>query len=75
MRGYITDKYALWLQFRAINESTLHRTGRKIGSVGGGITLKMEKKAESTGVLNIYVNLIMDAQLNIKNGVFHFAMY
>ena len=27
---YLTDKYALWLDFRRIDESTLHRTGRRI---------------------------------------------
>ena len=25
---YLTDKYALWLDIRTIDENTLHRTGR-----------------------------------------------
>ena len=44
---YLTDKYALWLDFRMIDENTLHGMGRGIGSAGGGITLEIEKKAES----------------------------
>ena len=27
---YLTDKYALWLDFRTIDENTLHGTGRRI---------------------------------------------
>ena len=50
---YVTDNYALWLDFRTINENALHGTHRKIGSSGGGgeITLKIEKKAELNGAL------------------------
>ena len=63
---YLTNKYALWIDFRTINENSLHGTGWKIGSVGEGITLQIKKKAETAGELY----LIMDAQLNIKEGVF-----
>ena len=41
---YLTDKYALWLDFRMINENTLHGTGRKIGSAEEGIILETERK-------------------------------
>ena len=27
---YLTDRYALWLDFRTIDENELHRSGRKI---------------------------------------------
>ena len=66
---YVTDIYALWLDFWTIDENTLHGTDRKIGRPGGGeeITLQIEKKAESTGALKAYIYLIMDAQLNIEN--------
>ena len=68
---YLTDKYALWIDFRAIDENTLHGTGRKVGSEGGGITLQIEKKAESAeALINAYIYLIMDAQLNNENGAF-----
>ena len=47
--------------------------GREIGSMGGGITLQIEKEAETAG--EAYVYLIMDAQLNIQNGTFDSAVY
>ena len=51
---------------RLVNE--LHGTGRQIGSTSGGITIQVEKKAESPGALKAYIYLIMDAQLNIQFG-------
>ena len=72
---YLTDKYALWLNYRMIDENELHGTGRKIASASEGITLQIEKKAESDGALNAYIYLIMDAQLNIRNGAFVSALY
>ena len=38
---YLTDKYALWLDFRTIDENSLHRTGRRIENVSEGITLQI----------------------------------
>ena len=73
--GYLTDKYALWLDFRTIDKTSLHLTGRKIENTSEGITLQIEKKAESAGSLNAYIYLIMDAQLNIQNGTFVSALY
>ena len=72
---YFTDKYVLWLHFRTIDKSALHEMGRKIENASEGITLQIEKKAESTGPLNVYIYLIMDAQLNIQNGAYVSAMY
>ena len=59
---YLTDRYALWLDFRTIDENELHRTGRRIENASEGITLPIEKKVESAGALNAYIYLIMDAQ-------------
>ena len=59
---YLVNRYALWLDFRTIDENELHRTGRHIENVSEGITLQIEKKAESVGALNAYIYLIMDAQ-------------
>ena len=67
---YLVNKYALWLDFRTIDENELHRTGRQIGNTSGGITIQVEKKAESSGALKAYIYLIMDAQLNIQNGAY-----
>ena len=46
-----------------------------IGSAGGGITSQIKKKAEMARELKAYIYFIMDAQLNIQNGVFISAMY
>ena len=72
---YLTDRYALWLNFRTIDENDLHRMGRRIENTSKGITLQIEKKAESAGALNAYIYLIMDAQLNIKDGAFVSVLY
>ena len=72
---YLTDRYALWLNFRTIDENALHRTGRRIENASEGITLQIEKKVESAGALNAYIYLIMDAQLNIQTGAYVSAIY
>ena len=68
---YLVNKYALWLDFRKIDENELHGTGRRIENASEGI----EKKAESSGALNACIYLIMDAQLNIKDGAYISAVY
>ena len=72
---YLVNKYALWLDFRTIDENKLHGTGRRIENASEGITLQIEKKAESAGALNAYIYLIMDAQLNIQNATYISAVY
>ena len=58
-----------------IDENALHRTGRRIANALDGITLQIEKKAESVGAFNTYIYLIMDAQLSIQNGAFVCTIY
>ena len=72
---YLVNKYALWLNFRMTDENELHGTGRRIENASEGITLQIEKKAETAGALNAYIYLIMDAQLNIQNGAYVSAVY
>ena len=72
---YLVNKYALWLDFRMIDENELHVTGRRIENASEGITLQIEKKEESAGALNAYIYLIMDAQLNIQNGAYFSVVY
>ena len=72
---YLVNKYALWLDFRTIDENKLHGMSRRIENASEGITLQIEKKEESSGALNAYIYLIMDAQLNIQNGVYVSAVY
>ena len=64
---YLVNKYALWLDFRTIDENELHGMGRRIENASEGITLQIEKKQESAGAINAYIYLIMIAQLNIQN--------
>ena len=42
---YLTDKYALWLDFRTIDGNTLHGMGRRTENASEGITLQIEKKS------------------------------
>ena len=72
---YLTDKYALWFDFRMIDEDILHGKGRRIENASEGITFQIEKKEESAGALNANIYLIMDAQLNIQNGVYVSTLY
>ena len=75
VREYLTDRYALWLDLRMIDENELHETGRRIENASEGITLQTEKKEELAGAFNAYIYLIMDAQLNIQNGTYVSAIY
>ena len=72
---YLVNKYALWLDFRTIDENELQGTGRQIGNTSGGINIQVEKKVESAGALKAYIYLIMDAQLNIQNDAYVSAVY
>ena len=72
---YLVNKYALWLDFRKIDENELHGMGRRIQNASECITLQIEKKAETAGALNAYVYLIMDAHLNIQSGAYVSAIY
>ena len=75
LREYLVNKYALRLDFRMIDENELHGMGRQIENALEGITLQTEKKEESSGALNAYIYLIMDAQLNIQNSAYVSAVY
>ena len=66
---YLVNKYALWLDFRTTDENFLHGTGRKIENASDGIILQIEKETETAGNFNAFIYPIMDAQLNIQNGV------
>ena len=72
---HLVNRYALWFDFRMIDENELHETGRRIENASEGITLQIEKNTESAGALNAYIYLIMDAQLNIQNGAYISAVY
>ena len=47
LEEYLTDRYALWLDFRMIDENELHGMGRRIENASEGITLQIEKKKQN----------------------------
>lgn len=75
LEEFLTTKYALWLDMRSTDDDRLHGTGRRVENASEGITLQISKKSERAGELNIYVYLLMDAQLNLENGRFVSAMF
>ena len=72
---FLTTKYALWLDLRTTDDDQLHGTGRGIENASEGVTMQIMKKAEAAGALNIYLYVIMDAQLNIEDGRFVSALF
>ena len=72
---FLTSKYFLWLDLRTSDDDSLHGSGRRIENASEGITIQITKKAEATGALNIYLFVVMDAQLNIEDGRFVSAAY
>ena len=65
---YFQNRYGLWLDFRTSCDQTLHGSGRRVENASEGITLQLEKTVQAAGVLNCYIFLLMDAQMNISNG-------
>ena len=53
--SYYTSKYALWLDFRTIDDNRLHGSGRQLENTSEGIRLHITKKAESAGKLSCYI--------------------
>ena len=72
---FLTSKYSLWLDLRTSDDDNLHGSGRRIENASEGITIQITKKAEATGALNIYLFVVMDAQLNIEDVRFISAAY
>ena len=72
---YLSSKYALWLDMRTSDDDSLHGSGRRIENASEGVTVQITKKAETAGTLNMYLYVIMDAQINFENGRFINALY
>ena len=72
---FFTSKYSQWLDLRTSDDDSLYGSGRRIENASEGITIQITKKAEATGALNIYLFVVMDAQLNIEDGRFVSAVY
>jgi hypothetical protein len=72
---FLSEEFALWLDLRPTDDDGLHGNGRRIENASEGLTIQISKDAEAQGALNIYLYVIMDAQLNIENGRFVSAIY
>ena len=72
---YLTSKYCLWLDLRSSDDDQLHGNGRRVENASEGITIQITKKAESAGALNIYLYVVMDAQLNLEDGRIVYVLY
>ena len=72
---YLTSKYALWLDLRSTDDDKLHGSGRHLESVNDGVSVAIIKEQEAEGPLDVYVFIVMDAQINIENGRYVGAVY
>ena len=73
--SYYTDKYALWLDFRTIDDNRLHGLGRRLENTSEGIRLQITKESESAGELSCYLYIFQDAQINISDAQFLNVVY
>ena len=65
--SYYTDKYALWLDFRTIDNNRLHGSGRQLENTSEGIRLQITKESGSVGKLSCYLYIFQDAEINISD--------
>ena len=68
--SYYTNKYALWLAFRTIDDNRLHGLGRRLENTSEGIRLQITKESGSAGKLSCYLHIFQDAQINISDAQF-----
>ena len=47
---YLVNKYALWLNFRTIDENELHGMGRQIGNTSGESPYRLRRKQKQLGL-------------------------
>ena len=73
--SYYTNKYALWLDFRTIDDNRLHGSGRWLENTSEGICLQITKKAGNASKLSFYLYIFQDAQINISNAQFLNVVY
>ena len=73
--GFLTMKHCLWLDLRTTDDDQLHGSGRRVENASEGVMIQITKKAEAAGTLNVYLYVLMDAQLNIEDGCFVSALY
>ena len=74
LQEFLTSKFTLWLDLRTTFDNRLHGSGWRVENTSEGVTIQITKQAEAAGALNIYLYIIMCAQLNIENGRFVSAL-
>ena len=75
MALYYTDKYALWLDFRTMDDNRLHSSGRRLENTSEGIRLQITKEAGAVGKLSCCLYIFQDAQINTSDTQFLNAVY
>ena len=73
--SYYTDKYALWLDFRTIDDNRLHCSDRHLENTSEGIRLQITKVSGSAGKLSCHLYMFQDAQINISDAQFLNVVY
>ena len=68
--SYHTDKYALWLDFRTIDDNRLHGLGRQLENTSEGIRLQITKEAGADSKLSCYLYIFQDAQIYVSDAQF-----
>ena len=63
---YLTDnKYALWIDLRSMDNTTMHGTGQRLVNTQDGVQLEIERDARGSGKTNCHIFTISDSQMNI----------
>ncbi len=75
LEKYLTDNYALWLDLRTTDDNTLHGSGRRVENASEGITIQITKEQEADELINVYLYVIQDAQINFEDGRFKEVLY
>ena len=73
--SYYTNKYALWLDFRTIDNNRLQGSGRRLENTSEGIRLQITKEAGASAKLSCYLYIFQDAQINISDAQFLNVVY
>ena len=73
--SYYNNKYALWLDFRTIDDNRPHGSSRRLENNSEGIKLQITKEAGSTGKLSCCLYIFQDAQINISDAQFLNVVY
>ena len=73
--SYYINKYALWLDFRTIDDNRLHSSGRQLENTSEGIRLQITKESGAAGKLSCYLYISQDAQININDAQFLNVVY